>query len=104
MQIAVGRDRDAVRRVELRLGRGTEVAGEAGAERVVADDRPDGVVAAAVDAPDHVVVRVGEVDVAVRRDGDAAGRVEPRLERRAVVAGVSLARADHLPLSPPRAA
>ena len=47
---------------------------------------------ARVDAADDVVVRVGEVDVAVRRDGDAARRVEPGLDRRAVVAGVALSR------------
>ena len=83
-----GRDRHAVRRVELRHDRRAVVAGEAGAEVVAADDRLDDVVAR-VDAADHVVVRVGEVDVAVVGDGDAARRVEPRLHRRPVVAGVA---------------
>ena len=47
-------------------------------------------VVARVDAADDVVVRVGDVDVAVRRDRDAARRVEPGLDRRTVVAGVAL--------------
>ena len=55
-----------------------------------------------VDAPDDVVVRVGEIDVAVRRDDDAARRVEPGLHRRPVVAGVPFLRADHLPVAASR--
>ncbi len=64
-QIAVGRDRDAVRRVELRHDRGAVVAGEAGAQLVAAGDRLD-LDVVRVDAADDVVVRVGDVDVAVR--------------------------------------
>ena len=40
-EVAVRRDRDAVRRVELRGDRRPVVAGEAGAELVVAGDRLD---------------------------------------------------------------
>ena len=58
-EVAVGRDRDAVRRVQLRLGGRAEVAREAGAERVVADDRRD-VALRGVDPADDVIVRVGE--------------------------------------------
>src|SRR4029077_7574528 len=79
-QIAVGSDRDAVGRVELRLRGGRVVARETGAERIVAGGRPD--VVLRVDATDDVVVRIGKVHVAVRGDGNTPWIVERRLNRR----------------------
>jgi hypothetical protein len=94
-QVAVRSDRDAVGGVELRRRRHAEVAGKPAAERVVAGDRGD-VLLERIDAANHVVVRVGKVDVAGAGDCDAARRVEPGVDRRSVVAGVALAGADHL--------
>ena len=49
-----------------------------------------------VDPADDVVVGVGEVHVAVRRHDDAAGRVEPGVDRRAIVARIAFVpAADH---------
>ena len=93
--VAVGRNRHAVWCVELRENCRAIVAGEAAAEVVIAGDRLDVRIVARIDAADDVVVRVGEINVTVRRDDDAVGRVEPGFDRRAVVAGVAFLAADH---------
>ena len=62
-QVAVRRDRHAVRRVELRPGGRPVVAGEAARSRC---RRPVTTFDAPIDQVDDVVVRIGEVDVAVR--------------------------------------
>ena len=94
-EVAVGGDGDAVRRIQLRGGGRTEIAREAGTQRIVADDGRD-VAVGRVDAADDVIVRVGDEQLARWRDGDAARRVEPRLDGRTVVTGVAFARADDL--------
>ena len=85
--LALGVEGDAVDAAELRLGRRPAVAGEpllAGAGE--GGDRPR----LRVDLADAVVPGVGDVDGAVRADGEAVRPVELGLERRAAVAAVAL--------------
>ena len=73
VQIAVPRHRNRVRPVERRLRRLLEIAIEAGGAGAGHGHDHAG---RAIDAADAIVLGVGHVDVAVRRDGHRRGRLE----------------------------
>src|SRR5262249_44100509 len=85
VQVAIGCDLDAVRPIELRGFGRAAVAAEAA--HAGAGEGVDGAVR--LHDADGVVHGVGDVQRAVRRDGDVARRVELRLCRRTAVSRVT---------------